>query len=284
MKKIGLVLEGGGMRGAYTAGALAWLVDNNIEFEYGVAISAGAVHLCSYLLKNKKFLHDISVKYMTDKKNIGMRPFLREGRLVGYEYMFNDLLYKQLKYDVSPIIESDTKAEFGVYDCEKGEVIFGNREYLDKELNFLKATCTLPIAGKIVDYFDKKILDGGIRCMIPIERSIEVGNVKHVVISTKPEGYVRKKAGFLMRTLMRLNFLKYPQVYKDYFVRHQSYHKQVDIVENLVKDNKAFFLRPTEIIPVARFSGDEENLVKLYELGYRNMEERKEEFLKFIEE
>lgn len=282
MNKIGLVLEGGGMRGAYTAGALSWLIDNNIEFDYGVAISAGAVHLCSYLLKNKDFLFDISTKYMVDKSNVGLNSFLREGRYVGYDYMFNDLLYNQIKYDITPIIEGNTKSELGVYNCKNGEVMFWGKDEFDKELNFLKATCTLPIAGRIVNYKGFKLLDGGIRCMIPIERSIEVNNDKHFVISTKPKGYVRKEASLFMKIFMFLNYINFPNIYKDYFKRHLRYHQQVDLVENLVKDDKAFFLRPSKKIDVNRFSGEKDQLIELYELGRQDMENNKEEFLKFI--
>ena len=82
MSKIGLVLEGGGMRGAYTAGALAWLIDNNIEFKYGTGISSGAMHICSYFKKDKKALEDIGCRYMSDKRNVGIIPLLKEGMMV----------------------------------------------------------------------------------------------------------------------------------------------------------------------------------------------------------
>lgn len=282
MEKIGLVLEGGGMRGAYTAGALSWLIDNNIEFDYGVAISSGAVHLCSYLLKNKDFLYDISTKYMVDKSNVGIKPFFKEGRYVGYDYMFNDLLLKQVKYDVKPVIDSDTKSEFGVYDCDQGKVLFLDKSYLDEKLNFLKATCTLPIAGKIVKYRGYNLLDGGIRCMIPIERSIEVKNDKHFVISTKVKDYVRKEAGGFMKWFMKMNYLKYPAISADYNKRHIRYHEQVSVVESLEKEGKAFFLRPSKNISVNRFNGEKEELIELYELGRSDMEANKEAFLKFI--
>ncbi|NLC96374.1 MAG: patatin family protein [Erysipelotrichaceae bacterium] len=283
MSKVGLVLEGGGMRGAYTAGALSWFLDNNIEFDYSVGISSGAVHVCSFLLKNQTYLHDISVEYMTDKNYVGIRAFLTEGRLVAYSRIFDKVLYKEIGYDVKPLINSDLNFEMGIYDCEKGEALFKGKEYLDEKLQFLKATCSLPIAGKIVNYRGHKYLDGGIRYMIPIERSIEVGCDKYFVISTKHKGYVRKAAGWFMRTFMKLNFLKYPKLADDYNIRHKRYYEQVDIVEDLEKQGKAYFLRPSIIIPVKRFSGDKENLEKMYQLGIEDMENNKEEILKFLE-
>lgn len=282
MDKIGLVLEGGGMRGAYTAGALSWLIDNHVEFDYGVGISAGAINLCSYLLKDKQFLHDITVKYMSDKKNVGLIPLLKEHRYVGYDYMFDDLLIDQVKYDTSLITEKKMNMEFGIYDLNQSKTIFFNASDLDPGLRMLKASCTLPIAGKIVDYKGHRFLDGGISIMIPIDRSIEQGCNKNIVIITKPDGYVRKAASQLMQKMMAFNYPKYPKMVYDYIHRHESYNKQMDLILKQVEENKCILVRPSKTIPVKRFSGDPENLKSLYELGYKDMEARKEEILKFI--
>lgn len=284
MENIGLVLEGGGMRGAYTAGALVWLIEQNIIFNYGVGISSGAMHLCSYYKKDSKMLEDISCKYMSDKRNVGIIPLLKEFRYVGYDYMFDHLLKDVLHYDVSALRESNEhEIEFGVFDCEQGDTYFFDQKILDDDLRFLKAACTLPIAGRIVDFNGHKYLDGGIKIMIPIERSIKKGCKKHFVITTKPEGYVRKAAGKPMLEFMRLNYLKYPKVFQNYRVRANNYNKQMEIIYDLVAKGDAMLIRPSETIPVKRFSGDPENLKKLYELGYADMENRKEEIFAFIE-
>lgn len=282
MDKIGLVLEGGGMRGAYTAGALSWLIDNHVEFDYGVGISAGAINLCSYLLKDKQFLHDITVKYMSDKKNVGLIPLLKEHRYVGYDYMFDDLLINQVKYDTSLITEKKMNMEFGIYDLNQSKTIFFNASDLDPGLRMLKASCTLPIAGKIVDYKGHRFLDGGISIMIPIDRSIEQGCNKNIVIITKPDGYVRKAASQLMQKMMAFNYPNYPKMVYDYIHRHESYNRQMDLILKQVEENKCILVRPSKTIPVKRFSGDPENLKSLYELGYKDMEARKEEILKFV--
>lgn len=282
MSKIGLVLEGGGMRGAYTAGALAWLVDNNIEFDYGVGISAGAINLCSYLLKKKEYLHDITVEHMSDKKNVGLVPLLKEHRYVGYDYMFDDLLINKVKYDVKPIKEKNMPMEFGLYDMNEERTVFYGPQDLDDNLRMLKAACSLPIAGRIVDYNGHRYLDGGISIMIPIERSIERGCDKNVVIITKPAGYSRKAAGSFMQKLMAFNYPKYKKMVYDYTHRHESYNRQMKLIEENVDKGTCLLIRPSETIPVKRFSGDPENLKRLYELGYQDMETRKEEIVEFM--
>ena len=282
MTKVGLVLEGGGMRGAYTTGALMWLLDNNINFNYGVGISSGAVSLCCYYLKSKELLYDISVKYMADKRNVGMIPLLKEGRYVGYDFMFDDLLLKQLRLDINPLKSNNENMEIGLYDLDKGETVFFGPESLDSELRMLKASCALPIAGHIVDYNNHRYLDGGISIMIPYQRSIEKGNDKHFVIVTKPSGYIRKAAGSFMRNLMKFNYRNYPKLCEQYNNRHNAYNEQMEAIEQGVKDNNTFLVRPSKSISVKRFKGDPEKLIELYELGYQDMENAKEAILEFI--
>ncbi|MFI3284232.1 MAG: patatin family protein [Erysipelotrichaceae bacterium] len=280
--KIGLVLEGGGMRGAYTAGVLSWLIDNNIEFDYGVGISAGAVNLCNFFMKNKELLYDIPVKYMPNKKNVGLYPIVKERRYVGYDYMFDDLLKNELKYDTRSLKENKINLEFGIYDLNTCQTDFYNASDLDDELRMLKASCTLPIAGRIVDYKGHRFLDGGISVMIPIQRSIDQKMDKHFVIVTKPEGYVRKPASEFMRKLMAFNYPNYPKMVEDYTHRHESYNAQMELIENKVQDGSCYLMRPSIDIPVKRFSGDPENLKALYKLGYEDMENQKEEILNFM--
>lgn len=282
MSKIGLVLEGGGMRGAYTAGCLAWMIDNKIETDYGIGISMGALHLCSYLLKDTKMLYQTSVTYMSDNHIIGLSPLFREKRYVGYEYVFEELLKKELKYDTTPIREKNIDMEIGVYDLEKSETVFFNSQDLDDDMMMVKAACILPIAGNIVDYNGRRYLDGGITVMVPIERALEKGCDKTIIITTKPEGYVRKAAGAFMRWFMKVNYPKYPKMVIDYTNRHLNYNRQMAKVKEEVEAKRAVLIRPSVSIPVKRFSGDPENLEKLYHLGYQDMEAKKEEIFALI--
>lgn len=284
MSKLGLVLEGGGMRGAYTAGCLAWMIDNQIEVDYGIGISMGALHLCTYLLKDTKMLHLTGVTYMSDSHIIGLSPLLREKRYVGYNYVFEQLLKKELHYSTEPIRQQQMDMEIGVYDLEQSKTIFKNASDLDDEMIMIKAACVLPIAGHIVDYQGKRYLDGGITVMVPIERALEKGCDKNIIIVTKPEGYVRKAAGALMRWMMKFNYPKYPKMVYDYTHRHENYAIQMKKVSDEVEAKKAVLIRPSKTIPVKRFSGDPENLQKLYDLGYADMEAKKEEILNLIQQ
>ena len=144
--KTALVLEGGGMRGAYTAGCLAWLIENNVHFDSAYGISTGAVHLCSNLSENIDYLYDLSTNHIADKELIGLRPLLREGHYVGYDYLFEHILPVIKHYDISKAINSKTDAKIGVYDLELGKTVYLNLKEMDDKLLKLKGSCTLPIS------------------------------------------------------------------------------------------------------------------------------------------
>ena len=113
--KTAIVLEGGGLRGAYTAGVCAWFIENNIEFDLHIGISSGAMHAFSLAMKDVKLLHDSSVDYSVLPNNVGWRAILREGTPVGYNFMFEELLTKRLNMTADRIRSIPSIVEFGVY-------------------------------------------------------------------------------------------------------------------------------------------------------------------------
>ncbi len=283
MEKYALVLEGGGMRGVYTAGALAWLNDHHITFDYGVGISSGAVALVCYMEENKTTPYNMIVKYACNGENVGLKAFLTEGHYVAYNRLFKEDLLGKEKLSIKPLRnEGHMHAEVGTYDLNKGETVFFDVKDLDDDLELLRGTCALPIASAVVNYKGEKYLDGGITKMIPIERSIEQGCTKHLVITTKPSDYKRKPANKIVLFLMKLIYRKYPAIRRDYKVRHLNYYKQMGIIEDLVEKKDAVLVRPSRSINISRFKGNPKDLDELYCLGYQDMENKKEEIYSFL--
>lgn len=282
MDRIGLVLEGGGMRGAYTAGALAWLKDHGVTFDYYVGISSGAIYLSCYVQDRMDTAYRMAVDYAADDNIVGLKAFKREGYYVAYRYMFDEFLKKRERFSVQPIKDSDVDMEIGCYDLEQGKTIYFKKDDLDDDLDLLRAACALPIASETVEFKGHKLLDGGITKMIPIERSLERGCTKHLVITTKPADYVRKPASGFMKWWMSRAYKEYPQEARDYAIRHLNYNHQVKIVNDLVEQGTGYLVRPSRTIKVSRFKGDKQQLLELYELGYQDMEAQKEELGRFL--
>jgi predicted patatin/cPLA2 family phospholipase len=282
MERIGLVLEGGGVRGAYTAGCLAWLHDNNIHFDYSAGISSGAVYLSCFLMGQPGIAKNMSTKYACDPNMTGFGAMVHCGHYVDYEMIFEKYLRGVEHMSCQPLIDANPDMEVGAYDLDLGKTVWFRPKDMDPELVLLRATCALPVAAETVEYKGRKLLDGGITKMIPIERAVEQGCTKVMVITTKPADFVRKPASKFIRFMMKRIYKDYPKVEEDYQVRHINYYKQITMIKDMVADNKAILMYPSETVKVNRFKGDEEKCLQLYNLGYADMEKRKDEILAFM--
>ncbi len=269
------------MRGAYTAGCLSWLIDEGIEFDYAYGISTGAVHLTSYLFKNKDFLYEMSTEVIAEKSVQGLPALLREGSFVAYNRMFNYYLKGKMGFDIKDVIgKTKTKAKYGVYCLNENKTIY--LDLKDMNMTLLKACCSLPIIGKVVKYEDKEYLDGGITKMIPIEEAINDGCSDHLIITTKPIDYVRKQAHPFVVKLMSWVYKKCPQISIDYANRHLNYNKQIALIKELEESGHALYRYPTKESKVSRLGGDKEELRKLYELGRSDMENSRKQIYNLI--
>lgn len=269
------------MRGAYTAGCLKWLIDNDFKFDHSYGISAGAVLLACYELKEIELLKKLTCEVFTSSEFFGFKAFLKEGKYVAYDYMFDDILAKKLAFNPLKIKLVDTEPKIGLYDLKQSKCVYYGKD--DINITTLKAACSLPIVSKIINYKNNLILDGGISKMIPIEKSIEDGNQKHLVICTKAENYVRKPSSKAVALLMKILYPKYPKMREDYLARSGNYYKQMDIVAQCCKQNDAILIRPSvEIKNINRFKGNKEDLYNLFELGYNDMEKNRTELFKMF--
>lgn len=281
-EKIGLVLEGGGMRGAYTAGVLAWFLDNDFKFDYIVGISSGALYGSMFAMGKKETLKDASIYYATDKKNVGLRSLFTEGTLVAYDYMF-DTLSTKLDYPLEEMDQIDMDMDVGVYDYDKQETVWVDQKAVAKYPDYIKAACTLPIFGKPVTIEGVPYMDGGITTMIPVTKSLEKGCDKHVIVTTKSQNYVRKPQGFLEKHFLRLRYRNKPALVEAFENRRDVYYEERDLINSLVTEKKAVYLYPSEELGVGRFSGTHEQFQALFDLAYKDCEARKEALYKLYQ-
>lgn len=280
MEKIGLVLEGGGLRGAYTAGVLAWFIDNDVHFDYVVGISSGALYGSMYAMGKKESMKKTALEVSTHWRNIGLGPLFFERTFIGYNYLF-DTLQNGLDYPIKQMNEVETEVEIGVYDIEAEKTIWVNQDGIAKNPDFVKAACTLPIVGRSVLINGKKYMDGGVTTMIPLHKSIEKGCTKHVVVTTKSADFVREDQGFLQKHALRFLYRKSPRLIEDFEARKEVYYQERAKIDELVDKRQAVYLYPSKELGVSRFGGDKEKFVNLYNLAYADCEQRKESLLRF---
>ncbi len=278
--KTSLVLEGGGLRGAYTAGALSWLIDQGIEFDSSYGISTGAVYLTNFLMKSKKDLKDFSVYHITDKRILGPKAILRCGKLVDYDYLFDQIMTKELNFDISALKDCKGEGFIGVYDLSEGKTRYlSTRQITMKQL---EASTSLPILGVIVNCDGKELMDGGITDMIPIRKSAADGCNRHLIITTKPYDYVRKPAKPAIVWLMKKVYPQCDNISKDYKIRHLNYVDQINFIRDLEEKNEAVYVYPSKTSKVTRLGGTSEELGELFELGYSDMEARRDKIFALL--
>ena len=281
--KTAIVLEGGGLRGAYTAGVCAWFIENNIEFDLHIGISSGAMHAFSLAMKDVKLLHDSSVDYSVLPNNVGWRAILREGTPVGYNFMFEELLTKRLNMTADRIRSIPSLVEFGVYRLAIQKTIWYNQSDVDDKIKLLQAACTLPIAGRNVKVNGEWFMDGGVTTMIPVERALEHQADKIVVVTTKPSNFVRKDNSPLTQFLLDIIYGKYKILLQDFRKRKDVYNREMDLVRQLEKEGKVVHLQPSKDFGAKRFSATLEQVQNMFDLGKSDCEAKRESILRFLD-
>jgi len=280
--KTGLVLEGGGLRGAYTAGACAWMIEQGLEYDVHIGISSGAMYAACTAMKDVKMLHDISVNASVEEGNIGVKAFLREGTPVAYNKMFQEILLKRLNFDVQKFRKVKPLVEIGIYRLKTQETIWLNQKDMDDEIKLMQAACTLPIAGKNVKVNHELWMDGGVNTMIPVERAMVHGVDRMIVVITKPSNFVRKDNAPLTQFLLDVIYHKYPKLLKEFRARKDVYNREMNLVKDLVKAGKVILIQPTKDFGAKRFKATYDQVQAMYDLAFEDCEAQKESILNFM--
>lgn len=281
MYQAGLVLEGGGLKGVYTAGVLDFFLDKGIEFSSCYGVSAGACNLCSFLSKQQGRAYHVSVDYLDDKNYCSAYSLLKTGDLFGAEMCYHKIPDELYPYDY------DTYNQYqGVFYSVVTNIETGQPEYIPikdmkEDIEAVRASASLPLVSRNVSYQGKLYLDGGISDAIPLRKSVEDGNNKHVVVMTKEVGYRRKPSS--MTSLIKLRYRKYPRVYELMKNRHIAYNETLDFIEEQVKAGSTFLIQPKIKSDVGRIEKDRNKLKALYEEGYKEAAECYEDLSKFLE-
>ncbi|MBQ7782140.1 MAG: patatin family protein [Lachnospiraceae bacterium] len=281
MYQAGLVLEGGGMKGVYTAGVLDFFLDKGIEFSSVYGVSAGACHMCSYLSKQKERALDISIDYLDSKKYCSAYSLLTTGDLFNVNTAYHLIPEYLNPYDYDTFNKYEGRAYAVVTNIATGRPEYLRIRDAKKDIVAVRASASLPLVSRNVKIGDKVYLDGGISDAVPIRKSILDGNRKNVVILTKEEGFVRKPAKHM--EVMKVRYFKYPKVYELMKNRHIAYNDTMDYLEKQQENGQAFVIRPKKKSDVGRIEKDVDKLKALYEEGYKDAEANYELLLNYLE-
>ncbi len=279
--KTGLVVEGGGTKIAYTGGVLQCFLEQGIDIPYCVGISAGAMMLLPYVSRQPGRLRLTGVDAASQKDLIGLKPIMEEGSLFALEKTAQ-FIQEKMPLDYETFFSSPTQLDIGVYDMKTRKTRYYGKEYVDASDDLLIASCSLLLLSKPKQFDGNTVLYAGLTDMIPVSQALKAGCEKVIVVSTKEEGYRRKKAPWWQLMGARLVYHD-RQITEDFRNRHIHYEEQWQIIHDLEKEGKALVLRPHQDYGITRYTTDREKLDAWFKLGYAETLERLGEIRAFLD-
>ena len=267
MTKVGMVLEGGSLRGIFTTGILDIMLENNIEIDGIIGVSAGALFGINYFSKQRERAIRYNRKYLGDKRYISAYSLLKTGNLVNKEFAF----YKITK-ELDPFDNKTFKKNNKDFYVTTTNIETGNPEYLKitdvyEQLEEFRATSAIPFASEIIEINGKKYLDGGISDSIPIDKCISLGYDKIIVILTQPQGFQKPPLGNKQLKMINLKYHKYPNLINTMKNRYIKYNQTLKKINELENKKEIFVIRPPKKINLDIKNPNLDNVNEVYNMG-----------------
>lgn len=278
---ISLILEGGGTRGAYTAGVLDVLAENNIFFQTIYGVSAGACNAVSYISKQNGRNHRIFTEYACDKRYMSFSSLIKTGSIFGFDFMFGELANELLPFDYGEFFRSSMNILAGATDCDTGKAVFFDKRDMEDGLIPLIASSSLPMVTKIVDFRGRHLLDGGIAAPIPIDCSINDGFRKNVVVLTREKEFFKTKSD-VSKTALKIKYRKYPELIRAMLNRAEVYNKEKKLCYSEQENGNAFVIEPSQPVTIGRYCTKPDKLEEVYSLGVEDAKNKLADLRRFI--
>ncbi|MBQ9988791.1 MAG: patatin family protein [Clostridia bacterium] len=260
----GLVLEGGAMRGMYSAGVLDVWMEHNVKFDVIVGVSAGALFGVNYLSGQKGRVIRYNKRFNGDKNYIGLRPLLREGNIINTEYAYHTVPHTLDVFDDAAFQASGVPFYAVVTNIETGEAEYIRLTSVFEQMDVLRASGSMPFVSKPVEIGGRLYLDGGIADSIPFRHLQTLGCNKIVAVLTREPGYIKKP---MSPALIRLKYGKNTPLAQNLIRRHESYNSASGALQALENAGGAFAVRPQTALSIGRIEKKPQKLQSIYDLG-----------------
>lgn len=279
--KTGLILEGGAMRGMFTAGVTDVMMENGIEFDGAIGVSAGAAFGCNYKSKQIGRAIRYNKKFCKDKRYCGFYSLITDGNIYSTEFCYNEVPLKYDKFDFEAYKNNPMEFYVVCTDIVTGESVYHKYEGIeDHGFDWIRASASMPMVSQIVEIDGRKLLDGGMSDSVPVKYFESIGYDRNVVILTQPEGYIKEKNK--MMPIIKKMYRKYPGLVKTMANRHNVYNETLEYIRQKEKSGELLVIRPETKLPVGRIEKNPENLQKAYDIGRKEGLKRLSEIINFI--
>ena len=280
MSKTGLVLEGGGLRGVFTGGAIDCFLDKKIDFDYVIGVSAGSCNTFAYVGRQRGYVRSCMIQKDPANSFWGVRQMVESHKFVDLDKVFYDYT-EQYNFDFNKFVANPVEWEMVVSNIETGKAEYMTTKDIETSRIIGKASCSMPGLTEPGEINGQHYIDGGICDSIPIQRALDQGCERLVIILTRKKGnYSRFNEPTLM--LFHRIYRNYPELIKALEGRNKLYHDQVDFAEQLEAEGKAIIIRPT-MQEVSRLESNEDELMMSYYHGYTKAKEYIDAIHQFME-
>lgn len=268
--KIGLVLEGGGMRGLYTAGVLDYMMEKGFTADVICGTSAGVTFGINMPSGQKGRVLRYNTSLVGDKRYISLHSLLTTGDIVNTKFAYDTLPNILDPFDYDTFEHSKTEFYATLTNVNTGKTEYLPVKECHKDMDIIRASASLPFLSNMVEISGEKYLDGGITDNIPIEKCLETGCDKIIVILTHPEGYIKKER---LSGLSRIVYSKYPRLIEAFERRNRCYNARLKQIAQMEARGEIMVMRPSRAMKVGRLEKNASRLVKLHNLGYCDMKD-----------
>ena len=274
-----LILEGGGLRGIYTAGVLDTFMKNNIKVDCVIGVSAGALFGINYLSNQKGRALRYNLENVGNKNYMGFSSWIRTGNIMNKDFCFDKLIYETDPFDFDTFNKSKTDFYAVVTNVVTGKAEYIKIDDIENQLEYLRAGGSIPVVSKIVHIKGKKYLDGGVADSVPIKWGLKKKKKKIIVVETRPKEYRKKKSNNL---LFKRVYRKYPKFVETYNNRYKVYNKTKEYIERLEEEKRVFVIRPSEIVKISRIEKNKDKIQEMYRLGMRDANNKLKDLKKYL--
>lgn len=279
MATIGLVLEGGGMRGLFTAGVLDAFLDEEIVFDKIIGVSAGACHACSYVSKQKERAKNTNLNYLQDYRYASLRNWITRGDYFNPKFLYDTIPNKLDLFDHDTFNQSKTKLFAVITDVETSKPIYYPLQDMEKDIQGLRASASLPLLSRKVLLNGRYYLDGGISDSVPLKKIQEECD-KVIVVLTRERGY--RKKGKELNGIMKIVYRKYPNLVSKMEMRSSEYNQTMDYLDEQERQGKVLVVAPFKKIEIGRLEKNKEKLENLYYHGVEIVQKQKNKIKEFL--
>lgn len=280
--RTGLVLEGGAMRGIFTAGVTDVMMENGITYDLAVGVSAGVLFGCNYKSRQPGRTIRYNLAYCKHPHYGTFRSLFRSGDMYETEFCYETVPFHKDPFDSKTFRENPMEFWAVCTDIVTGKPLYRKLERGDRrDVQWMVASAAMPMVSRIVRIGGYELLDGGVSDSIPLKFAESRGCRKNVVILTQPEGFVKEKNPLM--PLMRLQLRKYPEFLRTAEKRHENYNAETAYAAEREKEGAAFVIRPEEALGISRVEKDPDELLRVYMMGRRVMQARMPELRRFLE-